>query len=149
MCHNQVAFTLGTQRWVNIWKTIFYSKHKWSITFKTCESLHGISVICNTVHQLYINKEKIHPWVKKKECPLLSRTSISITKNITEAQVFSALENWNVLIPELTSSNMIFSLITFLSILKFLIIQTCLWRFSLKFCIKKWIEGRSTQMNLF
>lgn len=143
-----MAFTLGTQRWVNIWKTIFYSKHKWSITFKTCESLHGISVICNIVHQLYINKEKNSSLGKKKECPLLSRTSISITKNITEAQVFSALENWNVLIPELTSSN-IFFLITFLSIPKFLIIQTCFWRFSLKFCINKWIEGRSTQMNLF
>ena len=62
-----MAFTLGTQGWVNIWKTIFCSKYKWSITFKTYESLHCILVICNIVHELYINKVKIHPWKKKKK----------------------------------------------------------------------------------
>lgn len=49
-----------------------------------------IPVICNTVHELYINKVKIHPQ-KKKKCNYLSK-GISITKNITEAQAFSALE---------------------------------------------------------
>ena len=143
-----MAFTLGTQGWVNIWKTIFCSKYKWSITFKTCESLHCILVICNIVHELYINKVKIHPWEKKKRMPIIVK-GINITKNITEAQAFSALENWDVLISELTNGNMVFFLITFLSILKFLIIQTGFWRFSLKFCIKKWIKSRSTQINLF
>lgn len=143
-----MVFTLGTQGWVNIWKTIFCSKYKWSITFKTYESLHCILVICNIVHELYINKVKIHPWKKKKRMPIIVK-GINITKNITEAQAFSALENWDVLISELTNGNMVFFLITFLSILKFLIIQTGFWRFSLKFCIKKWIKSRSTQINLF
>lgn len=62
---------------------------------------------------------------------------INITKNITEAQAFSALENWDVLISELTNGNMVFFLITFLSILKFLIIQTGFLKIQFKILYKE------------
>ena len=62
---------------------------------------------------------------------------INITKNITEAQAFSALETWDVLISELTNGNMVFFLITFLSILKFLIIQTGFLKIQFKILYKE------------